>query len=61
MTNKKMSLTNARRQFGSVIDATRGGQHVELAEYGYPIAVIIPIDDYRKLTTPEPNTTGDAK
>lgn len=62
MANEPIPLTNARRHFGVVVDAIRGGRHVELSEHGYPIAVIIPIADYRKkFTTPEPNTTEDTE
>lgn len=49
MPNAPIPVTNARRHFGSVLDAIREGRHVELTEHGHPIAVIIPIDDYRSL------------
>lgn len=55
MDNKQIGLTDARRQMGELIGLVIGGKHVELTNYGYPIAVIVSINDYRKLTADQDN------
>lgn len=49
MDNKQIGLTDARRQMGELIGLVIGGKHVELTNYGYPIAAVISITDYRNL------------
>lgn len=61
MANEQISLKKARN-LGVIMQKIRAGEHVELTDYGHPIAVIIPIADYRKkFTTPDPNTTEDTE
>jgi prevent-host-death family protein len=49
MAETTMSAFDARRKFGKVLDAvTAKGTNVIVERHGEPVAVIIPIADYRK-------------
>ncbi len=53
MPNEQVPLTTARRTLGALIDQVDAGNHIELTEHGYPIAVVISIAEYRRLTATE--------
>jgi prevent-host-death family protein len=48
MANEKIPLTDARRHFGSMMDKIHDGDHIELTEHGYRIAVVVPASWYDK-------------
>ena len=50
MAETTMSAFDARRKFGKVLDTVAAkGTNVIVERHGEPVAVVIPIADYRKL------------
>jgi len=49
MAETRMSAFDARRKFGKVLDSVAAnGNNVIVERHGVPVAVVIPIADYRK-------------
>lgn len=47
---KQLSVAEARNQFASVIHETERSGPIEVTRRGQPVAVIVSIKEYRKLT-----------
>ena len=42
-----MSVTDARRNFGKLLDRVERGERIVITRYGKPFAAVIPISDIR--------------
>lgn len=54
MSDDKYSISQARDQLARLVHHAEGGRHIELTRRGKPVAVVIAIDEYRKLSAPKP-------
>jgi prevent-host-death family protein len=48
-----MSVTDARRNLGKLLDRVNRGERIVITRYGKPFVAIIPISDFRLLDQPE--------
>ncbi len=44
-----MSVTDARRNFGKLLDRVERGERIVITRYGKPFVAVIPIPDLRVL------------
>jgi len=49
--SKQYSIAEARANFASVVHEAENGERVELTRRGKPVAVLISLDEYQKLST----------
>ncbi|MBT3222088.1 MAG: type II toxin-antitoxin system Phd/YefM family antitoxin [Proteobacteria bacterium] len=52
---KKYSIAEARKQLPSLINEVEGGQHVEITRRGRPVAIVIPLEEYKRISS-EPDS-----
>jgi prevent-host-death family protein len=45
-----MSVTDARRNFGKLLDRVEGGERIVITRYGKPFIAFIPIKDLKFLS-----------
>lgn len=45
-----MSVTDARRNFGKLLDRVERGERIVITRYGKPFVAVIPIPDLQLLT-----------
>ena len=45
-----MSVTDARRSFGKLLDHVERGERIVITRYGKPFVAVIPISDLQLLT-----------
>lgn len=48
----RFSIADARNQLASIVHGVERGHPVEITRRGEPVAVLLSIADYRRLTTP---------
>ena len=48
---RQYSVTEARNHFNSLVEEVEKGAAIELTRYGKPVAVLLPFQKYRRLTT----------
>lgn len=49
MSGDQYSISQARDQLARLVHEAEGGRHIELTRRGRPVAVVVAIDEYRKL------------
>jgi antitoxin Phd len=52
---KQYSITEARDNFPRVVHEAESGESVELTRRGKPVAVLISLEEYRRLATGRPS------
>jgi prevent-host-death family protein len=52
MSDDTYSISQARDQLARLVHDAEGGRHIELTRRGRPVAVVLAIDEYRKLSAP---------
>ena len=52
---KKYSIAEARDNFTSVVHEAEEGTKVELTRRGKPVAVLIGVEDFARMSTPKPS------
>ena len=53
MSDDKYSISQARDQLARLVHDAETGRRIELTRRGRSVAVVIAIDEYRKLTAPK--------
>ena len=53
MSDDQYSISQARDQLARLVHDAESGRHIELTRRGRPVAVVIAIDEYRKLSAPK--------
>ena len=49
---KRFSVADARNQLASIVHRVERGAPIEITRRGEPVAVLLSLDEYRRLTTP---------
>lgn len=49
---KQYSVADARNQLAAIVHRVERGSPVEITRRGTPVAVMLSLDEYRRLTTP---------
>jgi len=52
---KTMNVREAKAVFSALVDAAEHGQPITITRHGKPAAVIVPVDEARKLYPEKPN------
>jgi len=52
MSDDRYSISQARDQLARLVHDAEDGRHIELTRRGQPVAVVIAINEYRRLSTP---------
>ncbi len=50
MSDDRYSISQARDQLARLVHDAESGRHIELTRRGKPVAVVIAIDEYRRLS-----------
>jgi len=55
VSQDRYSISQARDQLARLVHEAEAGRRIELTRRGEPVAVVLAIEEYRRLSTPRPS------